>query len=119
MAKDDYDVILYRLLIYLYACMKRKIIFEEQTFSASVKKHVDSEEYFADIIRMAQEEGLIEGVTIKKAWGGDVIIASSLNHARITASGIRYLNNNCQMKAIGELLKESADIISKLAALII
>ena len=32
MAKDDYDVIVYRVLVYFYACMKRKIMFEEETF---------------------------------------------------------------------------------------
>lgn len=38
MAKDDYDVIVYKILVYLYAFMKRKITFEEDVFQATVKK---------------------------------------------------------------------------------
>lgn len=118
MAKDDYHVIVYRILVYLYACMKRKIMFEEATFEAAVRKHVVSDEYFADILRMMQEEELIKGLLFVPAWGGDVILASDIDEARITPKGIRYLEENDKMKTIGEKLKESIDIISKLAAII-
>lgn len=115
MAKDDYDVIVYRVLVYLYGCMKRKIIFEDVTFQAAVRKNVESDEYFADVLRMMQAEGLIEGLVFTKAWGGDVIIASDMKDAKITPHGIRYLTDNAKMKLIGETLKESVDIIAKLA----
>lgn len=118
MAKDDYHVIVYRMLVYLYACMKRKIMFEETTFEAAVRKYVVSDEYFADILRMMQEEDLIKGLLFVPAWGGDVILASDIDEARITPKGIRYLEENDKMKTIGEKLKESIDIISKLAAII-
>lgn len=118
MAKDDYHVIVYRILVYLYACMKRKIMFEETTFEAAVRKYVVSDEYFADILRMMQEEDLIKGLLFVPAWGGNVILASDMDEARITAKGIRYLEENDKMKTIGEKLKESIDIISKLAAII-
>ena len=32
MAKDDYDVIVFKILTYLYACVKRKTVFEEAAF---------------------------------------------------------------------------------------
>ena len=118
MAKDDYDVIVYRILVYLYACLKHKILFEEVTFHAAVRKNVESDEYFADILRMMQEDGLISGVVLTKIWGGDVVIGSDLEDMKITSSGIQYLQENSRMKKIGESLKESVDIIAKLAGII-
>lgn len=116
MAKDDYEVIVYRVLVYLYACMKREIMYEEATFQASVRKNVDSDEYFADVLQMIQTEGLIEGLVFVGAWGGDIIMANSFQDAKITPQGIRYLKENAKMKQIGNALKESVDIISKLAS---
>lgn len=118
MAKDDYDVIVYRILVYLYACMKRKIMYEDTTFQAAVRKNVESDEYFTDILRMMQSEGLIEGLTFTRAWGGDVILLSEVKDAKITADGIRYLKENSAMNTVGEKLKESVDIISKLAGML-
>lgn len=118
MAKDDYDVIVYRVLVYLYACMKREIIYQDATFQASVRKNVDSDEYFTDALRMMQTEGLIEGLAFVKAWGNDTIMLSRFQDAKITAQGIRYLMENTRMKQIGAKLKESVDIISKLAGIL-
>lgn len=118
MAKDDYDVIVYRMLTYLYACMKHKILFEKETFQAAVKKNVDNEEYFVSVLNMMQEEGLIRGLVISRAWGGDYLLTSNVSDAEITAAGIHYLNENGTMKRVGVILKDAADIIAKLAALI-
>lgn len=115
MAKDDYEVIVYRILIYLYACMKRKIIFDETVFRKTVRRNVEDDSYFTDIIRLIQSEGLIENVAIICAWGNEYIIASDLADMSITASGIRYLKENSRMKQIGEMLKESADMMVSLA----
>lgn len=117
MAKDDYYAIAYRILVYLYACMKRKIMFDDVTFDSSVKKNVESDEYFTEVLRMMQVEGLIEGLVFVKAWGGDVVLASDIKDAKITVSGIHYLEENSKMKQIGEKLKESVDTIAKLATI--
>lgn len=118
MAKDDYDVIVYRVLTYLYACLKHKIIFEESTFQAAVKKNVESDEYFRAVLHMMQEEELIRGLVFTKAWGGEYLLASDLRDAEITAAGIRYLKENGTMKRVCEMLKPTADIIVKLAELV-
>lgn len=54
MAKDDYEVIVYRMLVYLYACKKRKIMFDINTFNESVRKNIESDQYLYDIIDMMQ-----------------------------------------------------------------
>ena len=119
MAKDDYDVIVYRVLIYLYACKKRRIIFEEVTFNEAVRKNVENDLYFYDVLNMMQEEGLIRGLAFAKAWGGDKILLSPISDAEITVTGIHYLQDNDTMKRVGNMLREAVDIIAKLAALLI
>lgn len=116
MAKDDYDVVVYRVLVYLYAVLKHKIIFEDAIFRQAVRKNVESDEYFTSILRMMQEENLIEGLQFSETWGGDCILISELSKARITANGIHYLRENNMMNKVGSVLKESADIIASLAS---
>ena len=118
MARDDYDVIVYRVLVYYYAVLKRKIMFEGVTFQEAVRKNVESDAYFADVLRMMQAEGLIEGLTFVKAWGGDSILTSDMEDAKITAGGIRYLKENGTMRKVGGMLKEAVDIIAGLAAIL-
>lgn len=118
MAKDDYDVIAYRVLVYYYACMKRKIVFDKATFEAAVLKNVESDEYFANVLRMMQNEGLIQGVVVIRAWGPTYILASDLCDVEVTADGIHYLRENGTMHKVGALLKDAADIISDLAGLL-
>lgn len=84
----------------------------------AVRKNVESDEYFADILAMMQEEGLISGIVTTNAWGGDRFIISELKGAKITPSGIHYLKENRRMKKVGEVLKETADTIATLANII-
>lgn len=119
MAKDDYDVIVYRLLVYLYACLKRKIIYDEITFREAVRKNVENDGYFADILFLMQEEGLIKNIKFVDAWGGDRIISSSLKDIEITVKGIHYLKDNDKMASIAGTLKAAGDIIAKLAAIVL
>ena len=106
MAKNDYDVIVYKILLYLYAVLKREIVFRKDTFDELISKADISNEYLADILRMMQDEGLIEGALIIRAWGGDSIIAGDMTRIRITAAGIRYLKDNSKMQKIREALVE-------------
>ena len=69
MAKDDYDVIVYKMLLYLYGCMKRVISFNQAVFDKSIKREELNEGYFTDILRMMQKEGLVDGVNTVKPWG--------------------------------------------------
>lgn len=115
MAKDDYDVIVYRVLVYLYACLKHEIMFDRRVFDATVRKCVDNESYFLTVLQMMQTEGLIEGLDFADAWGGDSILISDLSDAKITVEGIHYLKENSVMRRVAEALKESVDIIAKLA----
>lgn len=117
MAKDDYDVIVYKVLVYYYACLKREIIFEKKVFEETVVKGIN-QSYFNTVLYFMKEEGLITGLTFTNAWGGEHILISSLNDAEIAPDGIHYLKDNSKMKAVGEHLKEAVDVIAKLAGMV-
>lgn len=68
-AKDDYDVVVFKLLVYFYACLKRVTVFKQAEFDLITKKAGVDERYLLDILRMMQDEGLIEGLAFTKAWG--------------------------------------------------
>lgn len=119
MAKDDYHVIVYRVLVYYYACLKRKITFDDASFAAAVKKDLKSNEYLTDVLRMMQSEDLICGLAFKKIWGNEYILITELNEAEITPPGIRYLEEDSIMKKVSDFLKDSADITAKLAGMIL
>ena len=49
MAKDDYDKIVYQVLLYLYAALKREVLFDLDEFKKSAKSNVSSDEYFSEL----------------------------------------------------------------------
>ena len=98
MAKDDYDYIVFRILVYLYGCFKRKISFEEAAFEKLLVKGIQ-EEYL-----LMQKDGLVEGLVFVRAWGGEHVLANRLADMRITAAGIRWLQENDSMRRIRKSL---------------
>lgn len=57
MAKDDYDHIVFKILVYLYGVLKRKYVFNEVEFLATVGD-IDSD-YLTDILYMIREERML------------------------------------------------------------
>ena len=118
MAKDDYEVIVYKILLYYYAVMKRKVTFTKETFSKTISKAEIPEEYLADIFRLMQSEGLIEGACFTGAWGGIHIMASDESDVSITAAGIRYLKENSRMNKVGEALSKTPGLVASLIEIV-
>lgn len=114
MAKDDYNVIVYKILLYFYAILKRKISFRDETFQAAISKADIQDEYLTDVLQMMNDENLITGVRTVKAWGNERIMISKKSNISITAQGIRYLEENSKMKKIGEQLTSIPGLISSL-----
>ncbi len=114
MAKDDYNVLVYKILLYFYAILKRKIAYQDEAFDALISKSDISDEYLTDILHMMQDEGLIKGLTFINVWGGDCILTCGKEEIRITPSGIHYLEENSKMKKIGDTLTKTPGIVASL-----
>lgn len=118
MAKNDYDYIVFKILTYLYTCLKRQNSFDEEVFRNMIITKTVQEGYMIDILRMMEAEGLIEGLTFIKAWGNEYVMAGSLRDVRITSEGVRYVLNNDKMKKImNSILEEAPGAIMELVKL--
>lgn len=118
MAKDNYDYIVFRILVYLYACLKRKCSYDSRVLTRKVVTEAVQEDYFVDVLRMMQQEGLVEGLTFTRAWGQEFLLVGGLEQLQITAQGIRYLLDNGTMKKIKEkVLKNAAGAMMELVKL--
>ncbi|SFI35661.1 YjcQ protein [Pseudobutyrivibrio sp. OR37] len=115
MARDDYNVIVFKILVYLYAVMKNNRIFNQKEFDKAIGRKDINEEYLLRVYKLMEDEGLIKNALFAEVWGNDLIALFEEKDLIITAQGIRYLEDNDKMKEVGQFLKQKVDTIIKLA----
>ncbi len=111
MAKDDYFVIVYRILAYLYTQLKGGNLIDPAMLGADgpLCKGIP-ERYWCYILGNMQSQGYIRGVTIQKAWGGATFVTVT-RECEITPLGIEYLTENSNMKKAVAFLKDFKEIV--------
>lgn len=103
MAKDDFFVIAYKFMAYLYACMKAGE--EPQYEEISPERFCISEKYWYDIITNLYNKGYIDGVKeIHTPWSKQIIYRTV--NPVITMDGIAFLEENSTMAKAKDVLKE-------------
>lgn len=111
MAKDDYYVIVAKILVFLYKRLKKK---ETRTVEDYVLPMTEDfpidEEYLQYVIEKLLEQSYIEKVSITRAWGGE-IVRMDYSRMRITPDGIDYLRNNSTISKVAQALREAIPII--------
>ena len=118
MAIDDYNLITYKVLAYLYGVFKRVITFDEVVFVELMHLDEINKRYFIDILHNLQKEGLIQGLKFSKAWGNEYILTSDYSDMVITHQGIQYLSDNSTMKQIKEILINNVGLIGSLIKIV-
>ena len=120
MAKDDYHVIVYQILSYLYVQLKSGKPVQSDMISADSELYKVNQEYWKFIIMSLKQEGYISGVTtdVKHWMSGDTLVIENLEKCQITPKGIDYLVDNSFMKKAKQLL-DSAAFIAPWAGLVI
>ena len=106
MAKDDYFVILYVLLDYLYTCIKSGEnpdlnFLNEDRFNINRK-------YWFYILENAKDDGLIKGIDFVLTKQGKIFNNKNLE---ITPKGIEFLIENSMMNRVKNTFKDIKDII--------
>ena len=109
MAKDDYYVIVYQILSYLYKCLKEGKPIDPNAISHDGTLFSINEKYWEYIMTNMYEQGFFRGFTVKKA--GDNIYISRLDHCEITPDGIDYLCDNSRIKRAYEYAKDILSIV--------
>ena len=107
MAKDDYFVLVYRILTRLYAYFKAGEKPDITTFNADILGI--NYGYFINIMESLYNEGYIKGISIFPAINGQCDI--KVIDLKITQSGIEYLQENTMMKKAHNFIKGVTEII--------
>ena len=87
MAKDDYFVLVYKILAYLYTVLKEGRSPDAKMLQYDSTLLGVNEPYWAYIMENLQAQGYITGLTVVAAWGGARSI-SNLERCQITPDGI-------------------------------
>lgn len=111
MAKDDYFSLVYKLLSYLYACLKINRKPNWATIAPNTKDFPIGEEYFAYILSHLLADGYIEGITEVRKIGSPVQFKETKGIS-ITPKGIQYPDENSMMKKAAQLVEPITDIAS-------
>lgn len=107
MAKDDYYVIVYQILSYLYQCLKKgedvnvECLQPESLFGINPR-------YWLYIFEHLQQDGLIEGFVRKEYINNQVLY--ELDRVQITPAGIGYLLDNNLLAKAKKFLKEMKEL---------
>lgn len=109
--KDDYDVVVYKILKYLYAQFKkgRKLI-----EMSEIIKNIDvriEQGYFDNIIETAYKQELIEGCFEEHYFIDEDEPTVEMTAAKITPTGIRFIETNPIIKEVEKFLGITTSIV--------
>lgn len=107
MVKDDFFVVAYRILAYLYSCMKAGGIPDMGMISP--EKLNIPERYWNSIIGNLYRAGYITGIQSYTNLNGETIYTP--HSMEITMTGIEYLQSNTMMEKAKSFLRELKEII--------
>lgn len=119
MAKDDYNTLVFKILLYYYGCLKRKYVFDVNAFYHAISKDDIDESYLTDIMVMLGDCGYLNGVKFSTAWGQEKILLRGFDEFSITPKGIEYLQDNNAMKKICKVFAETTTPITSLIKLVL
>ena len=106
MAKDDFHVIAYRILDYLYECMKKGESPEIEYLNE--KTYGINERYFNKIIELLYKNGYITGVI---EVGTQYKLMKITQNISITLKGIEYLTDNTFIEKAKNFLRETRETV--------
>lgn len=112
MARDDYFVIVYKILTYLYECLKTAK--SPDVFNILIaEKYGIEESYFEYIIMELFEAGYIEGINVIPITGTKRKGVKITSEIIIKPKGIEYLQENSMLSKAKGILKEIKDTIPR------
>ncbi len=107
MAKNDYFVIVYRILTYLYDCFMAGEQPDAGMFGPDALGINNG--YWTNIMESISTEGYVIGVVLVPRLGGAPGI--KLVNLKITQKGIEYLQENSKMQKAADFLKSIKEIV--------
>ena len=110
MARDDYYVVVYQILAYLYTQLKSGDPVDQKLLRHDSNYLNINESYWLYIMEHLLEDGYIENITITKPWGQQIMV-NNLGECQITPKGIAYLCDNSFLEKAKQFLKDVKAIV--------
>lgn len=108
MARDDYPVIVYQILSYLYKKLKTDRPIDVNKLKNDGELFQINKTYYIFIIQSLLQQEYISGVVITETMNGKEI--DGLEYIQITVKGIEYLLDNNFLSKAKQFLKDVKDI---------
>ena len=109
MAKDDMEVVMYKILKYLYECMKRDVVPDLRKYGWNSDLIDIPQQYWCTIIKILVEKGFVNGFVVKPAKDG--IHIQTEPPIGITYEGREFLRENSGMQKAKEVCGETFDVL--------
>lgn len=110
MAKNDYFVIVGKILTFLYLRLKGETDKGIEYLSPNTEDFPISKEYFNYAIEHMYNEGLIENLNTVKTPSGKLLDLSINEGTQITPRGIAYLQDNSNIRKVLQMVPMAATI---------
>nr|WP_321314943.1 YjcQ family protein [uncultured Ligilactobacillus sp.] len=111
MAKNDYYVLVYRILTYLYNCLKDDV--EVDMTKLTPEWLGINKRYFEYIFDTLSDEGYI----LNKAYDIDMAGKHLKSDIMISPTGISFLHENSTIQKVKNSIKDISDIIGNIKPL--
>lgn len=108
MAKDDMHVVIFKILAYIYDCMKSGKPVDKSVIECEPLEIPES--YWTQIMRELVEHGYVSGITVRSTTAKDVVL---LSDPRVTLDGVEFLMENSMMSKAARLVADAGDFFSK------
>ena len=108
MAANDYHVIVYQILAYLYGCLKDGKEVNEKAIEQYKTDLMLNDKYWSYILRHLVEGGLVEGVMPIPIMGRREKTFKFTSETAITPYGISFLIEDSMMEKAKKAIKDSA-----------
>ena len=109
MPKDDYFVMAYKLLKYLYDCLKSSKKPDPNLITADSRFFPIGKEYFTYLIENLYNDDYIRNIKIARY--DDEVLVYITDDIQITPKGIEYLQENNMMKRVSKTIKDIRELI--------
>lgn len=109
MAQDDMFVVMYKILAYLYDCMKKGMEPRPSMLAHDGEMLNIDQRYWARILKELADHGYVSGVIVRGTWEGELLVR--FNHPTVTMEGVEFLQENSTMRKALEFLKETKSAI--------
>jgi hypothetical protein len=110
MASDDYFVFVYKVLSYLYDCLKGKKELDFEYLSPLTKDFPIEGGYFNYIMENLYKDGYIDGIILVPILGEVQKKIKYTNSLQITPNGIEYLIDGYMMEKTKKFLKTATEL---------